>query len=166
MGENILQQILNELSSLRDGQQNMERTLSEVKEEQQSMRHTLSEVKDEQQSMRHTLSEVKEEQQSMRHTLSEVKEEQQSMRHTLSELKVEQQTTNQRLHQIEALVVDIPLIRQAALETLEISKRLDAGQASFERKVTAELNTHSFGIDILNREQLNLKTEIEKLKRK
>ncbi|MGO4547459.1 hypothetical protein AB4Z29_21990 [Paenibacillus sp. 2TAB23] len=124
MGENILQQILNELSSLRDGQQNMERTLSEVKEEQQSMRHTLS------------------------------------------DLKVEQQTTNQRLHQIEALVVDIPLIRQAALETLEISKRLDSGQASFERKVTAELNTHSFGIDILNREQLNLKTEIEKLKRK
>ncbi|MMZ71500.1 hypothetical protein D1872_349160 [compost metagenome] len=42
--------------------------------------------------------------------------------------------------------------------------RLEENQASFERKVTAELNTHQHSIDILNRRQLRMEADIETLK--
>lgn len=42
--------------------------------------------------------------------------------------------------------------------------RLEENQASFERKVTAELNTYQHSIDILNRRQLRMEADIETLK--
>ncbi|MEN1987843.1 hypothetical protein [Paenibacillus hubeiensis] len=69
-----------------------------------------------------------------------------------------------RLDTIEQQTKDIPLLKQAVLETLEITKRLEENQASFERKVTAELNTHQHSIDILNRRQLRMEADIETLK--
>lgn len=58
---------------------------------------------------------------------------------------------------IKADTSDIPLIRRASLETLDEVKESN-------KKTAATLNTHEFGIDILNREQLKIKTDIEKLK--
>lgn len=69
-----------------------------------------------------------------------------------------------RLETIEQQTKDIPLLKQAVLETLEITKRLEENQASFERKVTSELNTHQHSIDILNRRQLRMEADIETLK--
>lgn len=58
---------------------------------------------------------------------------------------------------IKADTSDIPLIQRATLETLDEVKESS-------KKTAAALNTHEFGIDILNREQLKIKTDIEKLK--
>ncbi|MDN8588723.1 hypothetical protein Q0V21_08065 [Paenibacillus sp. 11B] len=69
-----------------------------------------------------------------------------------------------RLDTIEEQTKNIPLLQQAVLETLEVTKRLEASQITFERKVTAELNTHQHSIDILNRRQLRMEADIEALK--
>ncbi|MFD2116396.1 hypothetical protein ACFSTH_08075 [Paenibacillus yanchengensis] len=61
------------------------------------------------------------------------------------------------MNSIKADTSDIPLIRRATLESLELIKESD-------KKTASTLNTHEFGIDILNREQLKLKTDIEMLK--
>jgi hypothetical protein len=71
-----------------------------------------------------------------------------------------------RLDTIEEQTKNIPLLQQAVLETLEVTKRLEASQITFERKVTAELNTHQHSIDILNRRQLRMEADIETLKRR
>ncbi|OPG94541.1 hypothetical protein B2I21_31690 [Chryseobacterium mucoviscidosis] len=71
-----------------------------------------------------------------------------------------------RLDTIEEQTKNIPLLQQAVLETLEVTKRLEASQITFERKVTAELNTHQHSIDILNRRQLRMEADIEALKRR
>lgn len=55
---------------------------------------------------------------------------------------------------------DMKQVMQAVLETNDTVKRIEAAQS----KTEAELNNHSYSIDILNREQFYLKTEIEKLK--
>ncbi|WP_440111912.1 hypothetical protein [Paenibacillus sp. QZ-Y1] len=69
-----------------------------------------------------------------------------------------------RLDNIEKQTKNIPLLQQAVLETLEITKRFESSQITFERKVTAELNTHQHSIDILNRRQLRMEADIETLK--
>ncbi|PWW34047.1 MULTISPECIES: hypothetical protein [Paenibacillus] len=74
-------------------------------------------------------------------------------------------TMDGRLDAIEEQTKTIPLLQQAVLETLEVTKRLEASQITFERKVTAELNTHQHSIDILNRRQLRMEADIEALKR-
>ncbi|KRE44489.1 hypothetical protein [Paenibacillus sp. Soil522] len=133
-----------------DGQilQQILKKLDSIEGEQREMKQILGK-----------LDSIENEQAGMSHKLQSIEDEQKDM-------KREQQTTNQRLRKIESLVVDIPLVRQAALETLDVSKRLESAQVSLERKVASQLHTHEFGIDILNREQLSVKTEIEKLKRK
>ncbi|MDK8192760.1 hypothetical protein QP794_21965 [Paenibacillus sp. UMB7766-LJ446] len=73
-------------------------------------------------------------------------------------------TMDTRLDTIEEQTKNIPLLQQAVLETLEVTKRLEASQITFERKVTAELNTHQHSIDILNRRQLRMEADIEALK--
>lgn len=75
-------------------------------------------------------------------------------------------TIDGRLDVIEEQTKTIPLLQQAVLETLEVTKRLEASQITFERKVTAELNTHQHSIDILNRRQLRMEADIEALKRR
>ncbi|MFC9709109.1 hypothetical protein ACFTRD_13260 [Paenibacillus sp. NPDC056933] len=74
-------------------------------------------------------------------------------------------TMDSRLNVIEEQTKNIPLLQQAVMETLEVTKRLEASQFSYERKATAELNTHEHSIDILNRRQLRMEADIEALKR-
>lgn len=69
-----------------------------------------------------------------------------------------------RLDTIEEQTKNIPLLQQAVLETLTVTKRLDASHSASERKVTTELNTHQHSIDILNRRQLRMEADIETLK--
>ncbi|MDN4604763.1 hypothetical protein P5G61_26285 [Paenibacillus sp. F6_3S_P_1C] len=75
-------------------------------------------------------------------------------------------TMDTRLDAIEEQTKTIPLLQQAVLKTLEVTKRLETSQITFERKVTAELNTHQHSIDILNRRQLRMEADIEALKRR
>ncbi|MDT9721471.1 hypothetical protein QVE09_21455 [Paenibacillus sp. ClWae2A] len=69
-----------------------------------------------------------------------------------------------RLDTIEEQTKNIPLLQQAVLETLTVTKRLDASHSASERKLTTELNTHQHSIDILNRRQLRMEADIETLK--
>ncbi|KLU56142.1 hypothetical protein EL84_29765 [Paenibacillus sp. VT-400] len=73
-------------------------------------------------------------------------------------------TMESRLDTIEEQTKNIPLLQQAVLETLTITKHLDASHSVSERKVTTELNTHQHSIDILNRRQLRMEADIETLK--
>ncbi|MEC0169857.1 hypothetical protein [Paenibacillus graminis] len=73
-------------------------------------------------------------------------------------------TLEKDIKQVKTNTEDIPLIKQAVLETLEMAKRNDTSQKSFERKVSADLNTHEHSIDILNRRQLKLEADMESLK--
>lgn len=84
----------------------------------------------------------------------------------LKAIKLEQKITNERLTNIEEQTRDIPLIKQAVLETLDITKQINAEQKRIEKKVSSDLNTHEFSIDILNRRQLKLEADLEKLKNK
>ncbi|AZK46423.1 hypothetical protein [Paenibacillus lentus] len=81
-------------------------------------------------------------------------------------LEAKQSSFEAELKEIKANTADIPLIRQAVLETLDITKRLDLSQKSFERKTTNQLNTHEYSIDIINRRQLKLEADLESLKSK
>lgn len=73
-------------------------------------------------------------------------------------------TMDGRLDTIDEQTKNIPLLQQTVLETLTVTKRLDASHSAFERKVTTELNTHQHSIDILNRRQLRMEADIETLK--
>ncbi|WP_336765232.1 hypothetical protein [Paenibacillus sp. USHLN196] len=73
-------------------------------------------------------------------------------------------TVDDRLNAIEEQTKNIPLLQQAVMETLTVTKRLDASHSASERKVTTELNTHQHSIDILNRRQLRMEADIETLK--
>lgn len=73
-------------------------------------------------------------------------------------------TMDGRLDTIDEQTKNIPLLQQAVLETLTVTKRLDASHSASERKVTTELNTHQHSIDILNRRQLRMEADIETLK--
>lgn len=84
----------------------------------------------------------------------------------LKAIKLEQKMTNERLTNIEEQTRDIPLIKQAVLETLDITKQIAAEQKRIEKKASSDLNTHEFSIDILNRRQLKLEADLEKLKNK
>ncbi len=59
---------------------------------------------------------------------------------------------------------DIPAMKQAVLETLSLTKQTESSLHSLERKVSSELLTHSHSIDVLNRRQFKLETDMERLK--
>lgn len=61
---------------------------------------------------------------------------------------------------INVIVTDLNQVKQAVMETNPTVNRIE----SILQKTMAEINTHSHSIEILNREQFVLKTEIEKLK--
>lgn len=65
---------------------------------------------------------------------------------------------------IKADTSDIPLIRRAVLETAENVKNIERAQKSFERKTIGDITMHDHSIDILNRRQLRLESELERLK--
>ncbi|MDQ6418707.1 hypothetical protein RB620_04570 [Paenibacillus sp. LHD-117] len=66
---------------------------------------------------------------------------------------------------IKADTSDIPLIRRAVLETADLVKGMDGAQRSFEKKMSGEVVVHDHSIDILNRRQLKLESELERLKK-
>lgn len=61
---------------------------------------------------------------------------------------------------VSTLKRDMSQVIQAVLETNETVKRIE----QYQQKTESELNHHSYSIDVLNREQFYLKTELEKLK--
>ncbi|MNW28774.1 Chromosome partition protein Smc [compost metagenome] len=68
------------------------------------------------------------------------------------------------ISEIKTHTKDIPAIKQAVLETLDLAKQNKSSLHSFERKVSSELTTHGHSIDILNRRQLKLEADLENLK--
>lgn len=87
-----------------------------------------------------------------------------AMEERLGAVEIRLDTVDDRLNAIEEQTKNIPLLQQAVLETLTVTKRLDAPHSASERKVTTELNTHQHSIDILNRRQLRMEADIETLK--
>lgn len=94
-----------------------------------------------------------------------------SMETRLMSLETQIGSMNERLNRIELEVKaikadtsDIPLIRRAVLETADLSRNYDRAQKSFERKAIGDLSMHDHSIDILNRRQLRLESELERLK--
>ena len=152
MSETLLQQVLVKLDGIAHEVSGMKQDMQEFKQE-------LQEVKQEMQEFKHELHGFKQE-------MQEFKQEQLSMKGEMQEFRKEQQGMKQRLDHIESLVADIPLIRQASLETLDITKRHDSALQSLERKVITDLSTHDYSIDVLHREQLKIKTDIERVKQR
>lgn len=96
----------------------------------------------------------------MKAEMSDMKAEIGGMKAEMAGMKAEQQITNKRLDKIESSVALIPFIQQAVMETNGIVKQLE----STSKSTTTELRNHGYSIDILNRRQLMLETEVEKLK--
>ena len=69
---------------------------------------------------------------------------------------------NNRLNSIEALVSDIPLIRQAVLETRDDVKQLEATQ----RNLAAEHHTFEHHFNVIDKQLVAHAIEIDKLKSK
>mgnify|MGYP001327132275 FL=1 len=86
--------------------------------------------------------------------------ENQILNKILEKLELLESEVKQANHRLENMETVQQQIIQAVIETNDIVKRLEQSQ----RKTEAELNNHSYSLDILNREQFYLKTEIEKLK--
>ncbi len=192
MSQATLELILGELRNFRtEVNDEFKAVRSELKEEIQSVRTELkeeiqsvrTELKEEIQSVR---TELKEEIQNVR---SELKEEIQNVRSELNEeiqtvrtefnegiqsarsefaqefktFKKDQQVILNRLNSHEKLYTQLIGMTKSIKETVtDIAERHDA----MERKFSFQLNTHATSIEILNREQLMIKTEIEMLKNK
>ncbi|KRE86380.1 hypothetical protein ASG89_10205 [Paenibacillus sp. Soil766] len=78
----------------------------------------------------------------------------------LEEIKTEQKKTNERLNSIEAFVSDIPLIRQAVLETREDVKQLEVVQ----RHLLTEHHTFAHHFNVIDKQLVDHAIEIDKLK--
>lgn len=85
---------------------------------------------------------------SLEHRQATLEEGQQALLDRQEALEDRQQSFEAVLKEIKANTADIPLIRQAVLETLDISKRLDLSQKSFERRTTTQLNTHEYSLQL------------------
>ncbi|TDL70724.1 hypothetical protein E2R58_16845 [Paenibacillus amylolyticus] len=96
--------------------------------------------------------------------LGQILNQLQQMDKRFDSIDVRLEKMEDRLDTIEEQTKNIPLLQEAVLETLTVTKRLDASQSASERKVTTELNTHQHSIDILNRRQLRMEADIETLK--
>ncbi|MGO4496256.1 hypothetical protein AB4114_10105 [Paenibacillus sp. 2RAB27] len=78
----------------------------------------------------------------------------------IKEMKTEQKQMNERLNSIEAFVSDIPLIRQAVLETREDVKQLEAVQ----RHLVTEHHTFAHHFNVIDKQLVDHAIEIDKLK--
>jgi chromosome segregation ATPase len=96
----------------------------------------------------------------MKSDMVQMKSDIAGLKSDVAELKAEQQVTNRRLDKIEKAVELLPYMQQAVMETNLIVKQLEATS----KATTSELRNHSFQIDLLNRRELMLEVEIEKLK--
>jgi len=92
--------------------------------------------------------------------LNKILEKLESMESKMESIETRMSSLESEVKEIKSHTAEIPFIKQAVLETNDAVKRIEAAQSKKE----AELNNHSYSIDILNREQFKLKTEIEKLK--
>jgi len=160
MSQASLELILDELRKFReevvDEFQNVRGEIqavrSELKEEIQAVR---SELKEEIQAVR---SELKEEIQSVRSEIQAVRTE---LLQEISAIKKEQQAIHKRLDSMEELYAQlIGLIKLLKEQIAEIAAR----QIDQEQRFSFQLHSQAASIEILHREQLALKTEIELLK--
>jgi len=79
----------------------------------------------------------------------------------IQSVKKDQQTILTRLNSHEKMYAQLIGIVKSVKETVvDIAERQD----TLERKFTFQFNTHAASIEILNREQLMIKTEVEMLK--
>ncbi|MCD9023772.1 hypothetical protein [Cohnella silvisoli] len=163
MSQATLELILGELRNFRT---EVNEEFQEVRAEIQAVR---SELKEEIQAVRSELkeeiqvvwSELKEEIQTVR---TEFKDDIQSVRSEFAQefktFKKDQQAILNRLNSHENLYAQLIGLIKSVKETVTgIAERQDVQ----ERKFSFQLNTQA-GIEILNREQLMMKTEIEMLK--
>jgi|GEM_PF-1528535 len=119
--------------------------------------------------LRNFRSEVNQEFEAVRSEFEAVRSEfNQEFKAVRSELKAEiqsvkkdQQTILTRLNSHEKMYAQLIGIVKSVKETVvDIAERQD----TLERKFTFQFNTHAASIEILNREQLMIKTEVEMLK--
>ena len=125
MSEQILNQIVEKLNHMDEGQRQIRQAITRIVDEQQHIKQTVNRLEEEQRQIRQAITCIVDEQQH-----------------------------------IKQVIADIPLIRQAVLETRDDVKRLE--NALY--KLAAAQNDHGYSIDILHREQLRIKTDIEKIK--
>lgn len=78
----------------------------------------------------------------------------------LKEMKTEQKQMNDRLNSIEDLVSDIPLIRQAVLETRDDIKQLRA----IQRNLASEQHIFAHHFNVIDKQLIDHGIEIDKLK--
>ncbi|WP_127579968.1 hypothetical protein [Paenibacillus koleovorans] len=75
----------------------------------------------------------------------------------LKDIKREQQ-------EMKKHVAEIPFIKQALIETLEITRNLESSQRAFESKVAADYRSHDISIKMLAERQFKLEVEFEAIK--
>lgn len=92
--------------------------------------------------------------------LIQILEEIKEMNTVQKEMKTEQKQMNERLNSIEAFVSDIPLIRQAVLETRDDVKQLEAIQSN----LAAEQHTFVHHFNVIDKQLVDHAIEIDKLK--
>src|SRR5690606_14966432 len=101
---------------------------------------------------------------SMESRLDSVEARLDSMESRLDSMEARLDSVELRLDHIETRLDHVESVQhqmmQAVIETNETVKRIENEQ----QKMKAVLNNHSYSIDLLNREQFYLKTEVEKLK--
>jgi chromosome segregation ATPase len=92
--------------------------------------------------------------------LIQILEEIKEIKMEQKEMKAEQKQTNERLNSIEAFVSDIPLIRQAVLETRDDVKQLEAVQSN----LISEHHTFAHHFNVIDKQLVDHAIEIDKLK--
>ncbi|MUG46033.1 hypothetical protein [Paenibacillus woosongensis] len=166
MSDQILTQILGELKSLNNRMGNLEDKQETLANGQQALLTRQEALENGQQALLTRQEALENGQQALLTRQEALENGQQALLTRLEALETRQVSFEAELKEIKANTADIPLIRQAVLETLEITKRLDLSQKSFERKTTNQLNTHEYSIDIINRRQLKLEADLESIKNK
>ena len=79
----------------------------------------------------------------------------------IQSIKKDQQTILTRLNSHEKMYAQlIGMVKSVKETVVDIANRQD----TLERKFTFQFNTHAASIEVLNREQLMIKTEVEMLK--
>jgi ElaB/YqjD/DUF883 family membrane-anchored ribosome-binding protein len=146
MSQATLELILDELRNFRsEVNQEFEAVRSEFRQEFAAVRSEFN------QKLEEVRSEFRQEIETVR---SDFKAEIQS-------IKKDQQTILTRLNSHEKMYAQlIGMVKSVKETVVDIANRQD----TLERKFTFQFNTHAASIEVLNREQLMIKTEVEMLK--
>lgn len=168
MSQATLELILSELRSFREEvNEEFQLVRAEFKAEiQTEVRSLRSEIQTEVQSLR---SEIQTEIQSLRSVMqteiqslrSEIQAVRTELMQEIAAIKKEQKAIHKRLDSMEELYAQlVGLIKSLREEVARLAER----QAEQEQRFSFQLHTQAASIEILHREQLALKTEIELLK--